>query len=106
MAAKRQPPGKTVRTRENQLINYAVDLAEKQLREGTASAAVITHYLKLATTREKLEQTKLERQNILLEAQTEALNSAADMEKLYAKAIKAMSTYSGNVDDDDDDSDL
>lgn len=103
MAAKRQPPGKTVRTRENQLINYAVDLAEKQLREGTASAAVITHYLKLATTREKLEQTKLERQNILLEAQTEALNSAADMEKLYAKAIKAMSTYSGNVDDDDSD---
>jgi len=103
VAAKRQPPGKTVRTRENQLINYAVDLAEKQLREGTASAAVITHYLKLATTREKLEQTKLERQNILLEAQTEALNSAADMEKLYAKAIKAMSTYSGNVDDDDSD---
>ena len=33
--------------REQRMIKYATDLAEKQLREGTASAQVITHYLKL-----------------------------------------------------------
>ena len=38
--------------RENLLVSLAIDLAEKQLREGSASAQVITHYLKLAGRRE------------------------------------------------------
>lgn len=46
--------------RENELIAAAVDLAEKQLRDGTASPSVITHYLKLASSRERLQREKLE----------------------------------------------
>lgn len=82
------------------MISLAVDLAERQLREGTASAQVITHFLKLATTREQLEKEKLERENELLRAKTEALESAKRVEELYANALSAMKTYSGQSDDD------
>lgn len=83
------------------MISLAVDLAERQLREGTASAQVITHFLKLATTREQLEKEKLARENELLRAKTEALESAKRVEELYANALSAMKTYSGQSDDDD-----
>jgi len=96
---KLPPPARTVEARENQLIQAAVDLAEKQLSDGTASAQVITHYLKLATTRERLEKEKLTNENELLRAKTEALQSAKKIEDLYAKALKAMSSYSGNRED-------
>jgi hypothetical protein len=92
---KLPPPARSVEGRENQLIQAAVDLAEKQLSDGTASAQVITHYLKLATTRERLEKEKLTRENELLQAKTEALQSARKIEELYANALKAMSSYRG-----------
>jgi hypothetical protein len=98
-------PGKTVEARENQLINLAVDLAEKQLSEGSASSQVITHYLKLASTTERLEKEKLSRENELLKAKTEALQSAKKIEELYLNALNAMRSYSGreeeNVNTDD-----
>ena len=59
MAEKKRPPARTVEARENQMIDYAVSLAEKQLLEGTASSQVITHYLKLGSTKERLEKEKL-----------------------------------------------
>ena len=90
---RRQAPAATPEARENQLISLAVDLAEKQLREGTASAQVITHYLRLGTTRELLEKEKLANENKLLQARTEALESAARVEELYAKALNAMRSY-------------
>lgn len=93
--APRRPPAKTPEARERQLVALAVDLAEKQIREGTASAQVITHYLKLGTTREALEQQKLKRENILLEARSNAMASAERIEELYGNAIKAMREYSG-----------
>jgi len=89
-------PALSSEAKENQLVSLAVDLAEKQLREGTASAQVITHYLKLATTREKLEKERLEEENKLLRAKTEALQSAKNVEELYKEAMNAMRTYSGN----------
>lgn len=95
--ARKQAPALTPEARENQLIALAVDLAEKQLIEGTASAQVITHYLKLGSTREKLEKEKLERENELLSAKREALESAKRVEELYADALKAMRSYSGLV---------
>ena len=82
------------------MISLAVDLAEQQLLDGTASAQVITHFLKLATTREQLEKEKLERENELLRAKTEALESAKRVEELYANALSAMKTYSGQGSDD------
>ena len=87
--------------RENQLIALATDLVEKRLIEGTASSQETTHFLKLATTKSKLELRKLELENELTEAKTEAVKSQARMEELYIKAINAMKKYSGQGGDDD-----
>ena len=95
-------PALTPEARENQLIYLATDLAEKQLREGTASSQVITHYLKLGSTKEKLEREKLAEENNLLRAKRENLQSQKNVEEKYIKAIDAMKRYSGNGDIDDD----
>ncbi|MET0463494.1 MAG: hypothetical protein ABW007_10075 [Chitinophagaceae bacterium] len=81
----------------------AIDLAEKQLAEGTASAQVITHYLKLGSTRERLEQERLYRENELLGARVETLASAKKVEELYAAALDAMRQYAGREVSDMDD---
>lgn len=90
---RRRPPATTLEGRENQLVSLAVELAEKQMREGTASSQVITHYLKLGTTREKLEQERLRLENEHTKAKTEALASVERIESLYADAIKHMTSY-------------
>ena len=95
---KKLRPGLTPESRENQMIALAVDLAEKQLLEGTASSQVITHFLKLGSTKQRLEKEKLEEENKLLRARTEALQSAKRVEELYSDAIAAMRKYSGNGD--------
>ena len=94
-------PGLTPESRENQMISLAVDLAEQQLRDGTASSQVITHFLKLGSTREKLERERLEEENKLLKAKTEQLQSMKRVEELYADAITAMKRYSGQGDSND-----
>ena len=98
-AKKRRAPALTPEARENQLIAEAIDLAEKQITEGTASSAVICHYLKLGSTKAKLENEKLQEENKLLRAKTEALESQKNVEQLYKDAIAAMSEYRG-VDDE------
>lgn len=92
----RRPPATTPEARENQLIAYATDLAEKQLREGTASAQVQTHYLKLGSTRERLEQERLGKENELLDAKRDAIASAKRVEELYTTALNAMRSYAGH----------
>ena len=94
---KKFKPALTPEARENQLIYLATELAEKQLREGTASSQVITHYLKLGSTKEKIEKEILSRQKELITAKTEALKSAMDTEKLYKEAIEAMKSYQGDT---------
>lgn len=91
----RRPPALTPEARENQCISLAVDLAEQQLRDGTASSQVITHYLKLGSSRANLEKEKLERENELLRAKTENLESSKRVEELYKEALDAMRRYSG-----------
>lgn len=98
----RRRPALTPEARENQMIALAVDLAEKQLIEGTASSQVITHYLKLATQKEKLENEIREQQKELIAAKTESIQSAKRIEELYGEAIKAMKRYSGQQDQEDD----
>lgn len=98
---KKIRPALTPEARENQLIYLATDLAEQQLRDGTASSQVITHYLKLGTTKEKIEREILEKQKDLLVAKTEALQSAKHIEELYANAISAMRQYSGHEDEEE-----
>lgn len=98
-----RPPATNPEAREKQLISLAVDLAERQLSEGTASSQVITHYLKLGSTKERLEKEKLEKENELLRAKTEALQSAKKVEELYLNALNAMRSYSGQKESGDGD---
>lgn len=81
--------------RENQLVNLAVDLAEKQLRDGTASAQVISHYLRASSTREHLEKQRLAMEVELMEAKKKALEQSDRMEVLVQQAIDAMRGYQG-----------
>ena len=92
----KRPPATTPEERENQLVSLAVDLAEKQLADGSAAPSVITHYLKLGTTREKLEKEKIAHENELLKAKRGAIESAARVEVLYQQALEAMRSYGGN----------
>lgn len=98
---RKMRPALTPEARENQLISLAVDLAEKQLQEGTASSQVITHYLKLGSTKERIEKEILEKQKELITARTEALQSSKRVEELYTEALNAMRNYSGQGDPDE-----
>lgn len=91
-----RPPATTPEERENQLINAAVDLAERQLMTGEASAQVITHYLKLGSSREKLEQDRLKHEVSLMQTKQELMESEKRTEALIADALEAMRAYSGN----------
>lgn len=99
---KRMRPALTPEARENQLISLAVDLAEQQLRDGTASSQVITHYLKLGSTKERIEKEILEKQKLLIEAKTESLQSQQRIDALYQEAIRAMRNYSGHGGESED----
>ena len=99
---KKRRPALTPEARENQMIALAVDLAEQQLIDGTASSQVITHFLKLGTEKAKLEQEKLRRENELLKAKTESIESGRRVEELYSEAINAIKQYSGNGGRSDD----
>lgn len=99
---KKIRPALTPEARENQLISLAVDLAEKQLMEGTASSQVITHYLKLGSTKERIEREILEKQKELIQAKTENLQSAKKIEELYTNALNAMKNYSGQQTEEDE----
>ena len=100
-SSRKRRPALSPEARENQLISLAVDLAEKQLQEGTASSQVITHYLKLGSTKERLEKEKLEEENKLRRAKTENLQSQKRVEELYSEAIKAMRNYAGQGETDE-----
>lgn len=100
-SSRKMRPALTPEARENQLISLAVDLAEKQLIEGTASSQVVAHFLKLGSTKGRMEREKLRRENELLKAKTESLQSAQRTEELYENALKAMKSYSGSGDPDD-----
>lgn len=94
--SSKRRPATTPQARENQMIAKAIDLAERQLEDGTASAQVISHYLKLGSSREKLEQERLARENEFLEAKKEAMASAQRVEAMYETALMAMRAYSGH----------
>ena len=100
---RRNRPAISPEARENQMIALAVDCAERQLMEGTASPSVIVHYLKLGSTKDRIEKEKLENEVKLLSAKTEALQSQKQIQELYADALSAMRTYQGIEMPDDDD---
>lgn len=88
--------------REKQLANLAMNLAEKQLREGTASPSVITHFLKMASTREAIEKEALEANKDLIKAKAGSITSHSDSEKKAEEALGAFRKYQGTADDHED----
>jgi hypothetical protein len=78
------------------MVSHAIDLAEKQILDGTASSQVVTHFLKLGSTRERLEQARLESENELARAKIESIESQKRVEELYVDAIRAMRSYIGD----------
>ena len=100
-STRKRRPALTPEARENQMIALAVDLAEKQLMEGTASSQVITHFLKLGSSKAELEREKLAMENELIRAKTESIQSQKKMEEVYLNALNAMKRYSGHGDDDE-----
>ena len=100
---KKRPPATTPEVREQQLISLAVDLAEQQIINGTASSQVITHFLKLGSMKDKIEKEILEKQKDLIIAKTESIHSGKRVEELYINALNAMRTYTGNITQEDDD---
>lgn len=98
----RRPPARTIEERQNELISAAYDLAEERIRNGTATSQELTHFLKLGSTRERLEQEKLRNENAMLAAKTDALRAEKDMGELYEKALAAFREYSGEGEYDED----
>lgn len=93
---RRLPAATTPEARENQLISLAYDLAEKQILDGNASAQVVAHFLKLGSSRERVEQARIERDIKLADAKIENLASNARIETLYEDAMNAMRAYQGH----------
>lgn len=98
---RKQRPAHDPEARENQLIARAVDLVEQRLINGTASSQETVHFLRLGSTKERLEKEKLKNEVELLKAKTESFQSMKSMEESYKAALEAMRTYSGNGGNDD-----
>ena len=99
---RKLPPARTSSEQENRMISYANDLAEKQLREGSASPSIIAHFLKAGSPKEKYEREILEKEIELLNAKTESIKSQKKVEELYESALKAMRSYNGDDSDDEE----
>ena len=99
-------PATNPKDREDEMINLAINLAEQQLRDGTASTQVIVHYLKLGSTRGILENEMLENKTKMVKAQTESIQSSQRVEELYRNALNAMQVYSGGSVENDEDIDV
>jgi hypothetical protein len=100
--SRRTAPATTPEGRENQLVSLAYDLVEERFRDGTASATETVHFLKLGSTRERLEQKRLEAEVQLQLAKIESLGSQARMEELTSRAISAMRSYQSGVEQEPD----
>ena len=100
-SSRKMRPALSPEARENQMISLAMDLAEQQLRDGTASSQLITEFVKRGAIKSRIEQEILEKQKELIEAKTQTLQSAQRVEELYSNALNAMKKYSGQDDSDD-----
>jgi hypothetical protein len=99
---RRRRPATSPEQRELEISSAAYDLAEEQITQGTASSQVITHFLKMGSTRERLEQQRIEHENELLQVKRQAIESQQRIEELYLDAIAAMRSYSGSGEQTED----
>jgi len=96
------PPALTEEALENIMFMKATELAYQQMCDGTASSQVITHYLKLGSTKERIEREILEKQKDLLIAKTDSIKNSEVSETMYKEAIEAFRSYSGQGYTDDE----
>ena len=94
---KRRRPATSAEAREGELASLAYDLAEEQIEAGTASSQVITHFLKMGSTRERLEQQRISHENQLMEVKQAAIEGQKRVEELYLQALAAMRSYAGQA---------
>lgn len=92
-------PAMTPEGREQQCIALAYDLAEKRLRDGSATSQEVTHFLKLGTSMAKLEKEKLELDKELAKAKIKAYGSSEEMNGLYKEVLTALTSYKGDNDE-------
>lgn len=102
-SSRKLRPALTPEARENQMTALAMDLVEQRLLDGTASSQETVHFLKLATAKARLERERLELENELTKAKTESIRAQKRSDELFAEAIKAFKTYSGNGGGSEDD---
>ena len=91
--SKRKPAARTPEAREAQLISLSYDFAEEQLRAGTASSQLATHFLKAGSVRDQLEKEKIRRESLLLEAKIKDIESQAELKTLFTDAMEALTGY-------------
>lgn len=89
------PPSRTEQEEEKRAIGLAMDLAIEQMRKGTASSQIITHFLKLGSIKEQAELEKTLNEIELLKAKKKAIEYAEEQEKKYEEVVRAINTYSG-----------
>lgn len=99
----RRSAARTPEAREQELASAAYDLAEEQINGGTVSSQVLAHFLKMGSTRERLEQQRIKHENELLQVKREAIESQKRVEELYMAALDAMRSYAGTLTATDDD---
>lgn len=85
------------------LVAMSLDRIEQQIADGSVSSQVLTHFAKLGSSRERLEQERLENENAVLRKKVEAMEAAIDVKNLMSDALNAFKGYSGNIGDPDDD---
>lgn len=95
-------PIRSPEQQENRLITLAVRRAEEMLEAGTAPPSIITHYLKLATSRERLEQERLRAENDMLRSKKEALDASIKGAEAYTEVLEAFKSYAIAGSDDAD----
>ena len=103
MAKRNQTPARTVEGRQNQLINLAVEEAERRLKNGTASSQIITTLLKWASTKAELELEKLRTDIQLSKAKEKEIEEKSTSSKIYEEALEAFRSYKPSNDDYEED---
>lgn len=83
----------TMEARENELVALAYDAAERRIREGTASAAEIVHFLKIGSSQGRYEQESIKADIELKKAKVEAIHQAESLDSVYRDAIDAIKRY-------------
>lgn len=104
-APRRRSPAKTPEERESMLISMAMDRAEQQIADGSASSQLLTHFAKLGSSREKLEQERLRNEVQVLQKKVETMEAAVDVKNLMEEALLAFKGYSGQSTKKDDEED-